>query len=422
MSTPRPLLAATLIVRDEAAALPRCLAALAGVVDEICVHDTGSLDDTVRLAREAGARVVQGYWNGNFSRARNEALAMTRATWALVVDADETLQADAATLRAYLAGQGGDPPASALDAITVQVVNTSADGTRADSAFGSVRIFRRSAVHYEGAVHEQPVRRDGRPARAGALPPEVVHVRHRGYAQAQEHRAKAERNLAIARAQLDELVASGSQDRERAARVLLDLGRSAKGAGRLQEAVDAFEALRELVDGGQVRAAGTALLAEILLQDGDLVEAVPVLAGDLRAMGADPRYCDWLRAQACARLGRHAEALDLVRGIDALVDPMGVDQGLGDVLQARVALALHAGHLEEAGDCLARAIAGHGPATGTVELLLELWAGREDELGALRAGLHRTGRGEHLPALVTTLRTAGAEGARVADRLAPLSV
>src|SRR5436309_592892 len=34
---PRPLLAAALIVRDEAAALPDCLASLAGVVDEIHV-------------------------------------------------------------------------------------------------------------------------------------------------------------------------------------------------------------------------------------------------------------------------------------------------------------------------------------------------------------------------------------------------
>ena len=60
------LLSACIIAKDESASLARCLASLAGLVDEVVVYDTGSADDTVAVAvavaaaEAAGARVVQG--------------------------------------------------------------------------------------------------------------------------------------------------------------------------------------------------------------------------------------------------------------------------------------------------------------------------------------------------------------------------
>ncbi len=422
MTRTRPLLAATLIVRDEAEALPGCLAALRGVVDEVCVYDTGSVDQTVMLARRAGARVLQGHWDGDFARARNAALAMTRATWALVVDADEVVRADAATLRAYLGGRVGKPAAGDLDCMTAHVVNTGADGRHEHGRLTSVRVFRTATVHYEGRVHELPARRDGSRPRAVDLPPTLLHLRHTGYATAGTVRAKAERNLSIAQSQLDDLVATGSEDRLRGARVLLDLGRSLLGVGRRQEAVEAFETLRALTgedpatvpgDARPLRAQATALLAQVLLDEGGLDEVVLVLEADLRACGASSRYCDWLRAQALGRLGARDEALELLRGVDVLVDPMGNHHGLAQVLQARTLHAVAAGRFEEAGEALAAAMAVHGAARGQAPLLLELWAGREDQLATTLADL--TGPAPtHLPALADQLRAAGGTGARVA--------
>ena len=46
--------------------LPASLAALGDAVDEVVVYDTGSSDRTVEIAREAGARVVLGYWDEHF--------------------------------------------------------------------------------------------------------------------------------------------------------------------------------------------------------------------------------------------------------------------------------------------------------------------------------------------------------------------
>jgi tetratricopeptide (TPR) repeat protein len=333
---------------------------------------------------------VQGHWDGDFGRARNAALGLTRATWALVVDADETLHADAGTLRAYLDGRLGTPPATTLDTLTVDVVNTTADGVTEHDSLTSVRIFRRGTVHYAGRVHELPVRIDGGPVRGVDVPRSLVHLRHAGYASADAVRAKCERNLAIAQAALDAMVADGTRDEEQAARVILDLGRSLMGLGRRQEAVDAFETLREMTaatragDPGGLpayRAQATALLAQVLLDEGGLDEAVLVLEADLRALGTDPRYCAWLRAQALGRLGHKDEALVLLRGVDALVDPVGNRLALGPVLLARTLLAVAQGRFDEAGEALADAVARHGASLDQVPMLLELWSGREDELG-----------------------------------------
>lgn len=58
-----PLLAAALIVKDEEAMLPECLAsldALRPLLSQICVYDTGSTDRTVKITRAAGAQVREG--------------------------------------------------------------------------------------------------------------------------------------------------------------------------------------------------------------------------------------------------------------------------------------------------------------------------------------------------------------------------
>lgn len=80
-----------MIVRDEEADLPACLESVKGVVDEICIVDTGSTDRTVAIAEGYGARVEHFTWCDDFSAARNVSLAMAQGGWILVLDADEIL-------------------------------------------------------------------------------------------------------------------------------------------------------------------------------------------------------------------------------------------------------------------------------------------------------------------------------------------
>ncbi|MFN9547960.1 MAG: glycosyltransferase [Cyanobacteriota bacterium] len=97
-----------MIVRDEADALAACLASVRGFVDEMVVVDTGSEDDTVAIARAAGAVVHHLPWPGDFAAARNAALRWVQGDWVLVLDGDERLRPEAiAPLRQAMAEPDG---------------------------------------------------------------------------------------------------------------------------------------------------------------------------------------------------------------------------------------------------------------------------------------------------------------------------
>jgi GT2 family glycosyltransferase len=85
---------ACLITKDEEANIATCLASLDGFADEIVIYDTGSTDATVSIARDLGATVIEGYWDDDFSRARNAALEHCSGEWIAWLDADETLVCD----------------------------------------------------------------------------------------------------------------------------------------------------------------------------------------------------------------------------------------------------------------------------------------------------------------------------------------
>ncbi|MCL1983387.1 MAG: glycosyltransferase family 2 protein [Clostridiales bacterium] len=77
------------IVKNEEGNILRSINSLKGAVDEIVVVDTGSTDDTVKVAQEAGARVGRFEWINDFSAARNYALDLVTGDIVFLLDADE---------------------------------------------------------------------------------------------------------------------------------------------------------------------------------------------------------------------------------------------------------------------------------------------------------------------------------------------
>jgi len=96
-------------VKNEAANLPRCLASISWA-DEVWVVDSQSTDGTVALAMAAGAKVAQFEFNGVWPKKKNWALENLPFSheWTLLLDADETLPAEAeAEVRAIVTSPGG---------------------------------------------------------------------------------------------------------------------------------------------------------------------------------------------------------------------------------------------------------------------------------------------------------------------------
>lgn len=85
-------ISACLIVKNEKDHIREVLESLSGF-DEIVVCDTGSIDNTVEIAREFTDKVFTDYvWNDNFAEARNYALSKCTGDWILSIDGDEILQ------------------------------------------------------------------------------------------------------------------------------------------------------------------------------------------------------------------------------------------------------------------------------------------------------------------------------------------
>src|SRR5690606_38332019 len=148
-----PILSVILITRDEAQRIERCLRSV-DFADEVVLVDSGSTDDTVALARAAGARgTVRADWPG-FGVQKTRARGLAVGDWVLSIDADEVVTPELrdSILAAIRAPGGAD---------VFQIRRRSCFNGR-PLRFGDwhgdrvLRLFRRGAARFTpDAVHER---------------------------------------------------------------------------------------------------------------------------------------------------------------------------------------------------------------------------------------------------------------------------
>jgi tetratricopeptide (TPR) repeat protein len=224
-----PRLTVALIVKNEEAFLDRCLASVRELASQIVVVDTGSTDRTVEIARAHGAEVHHFAWCDDFSAARNAMLEHVRGDWVLMLDADEELKAES---RARLLEEIKNDKVMAYRLPLEDV------GAEAEGCSYVPRLWRNApGLFFVGRVHEQifssiEVRR----AEWGldnALSQAVL--RHYGYsAEVTQARGKVERNLRLLQAAVQELPDEPN--------LLMNLGLELARSGRLEEALEQYEA------------------------------------------------------------------------------------------------------------------------------------------------------------------------------------
>lgn len=143
-----------MIVKNEEVMLRRCLDTVKDF-DEICILDTGSEDNTIKVAekfaREANlvhadkVKIYTDYqWEDDFAKARNKILERCKADWIVSIDADERLLTDPQDVMAEIEAAANE----GFGAIEIQLISD--DGK---CKLNFPRIFERAGARWKYPVH-----------------------------------------------------------------------------------------------------------------------------------------------------------------------------------------------------------------------------------------------------------------------------
>jgi glycosyltransferase involved in cell wall biosynthesis len=138
-----------MIVKNEERNLPRCLDSVQDLAGELIVVDTGSTDQTPRIAARHGAEVVRfDFASVDFAAARNRGIERASGRWILVLDADETLDRASAPEIERLVGLDENA------GYYLERHNHASDSASPTTDY-VVRLFPNRPYHrYRGRVHE----------------------------------------------------------------------------------------------------------------------------------------------------------------------------------------------------------------------------------------------------------------------------
>ncbi|HOM28849.1 MAG TPA: tetratricopeptide repeat protein [Deltaproteobacteria bacterium] len=371
-------LGAVMIVKNEELSLPGILSDIQGVVDEICIVDTGSTDRTVALAEAHGAHVHHFPWCDDFSAARNRSIEHAGSDYLIWLDADDRIDD---TDRTALSALKKRLRKERDRAYTLRVLGCSSDTP--DTLFHQTRIVpNRPGVRFEGRVHEQilpSLRRLGiRVEQTG------ITIRHTGYHDEQARITKARRNLDILRSEISDGMETANAHffmamacitlkeyeeclehihRARALRndedwlhfsftvsaeCLLRLGRPADAQAEIKSGLGLFPSSalltfslgRSYMEAGMYGEAATAFRkASTLPAIEDSYPSPPTL-GPLALV---------LCGNALEKAGKTAEAIETYRlALASGADPKAAHQALGMALLKRGDVQASLGHLREA--------------------------------------------------------------------------
>jgi glycosyltransferase involved in cell wall biosynthesis len=181
-----------LITYNEEHNLPRALASLEGVADEIVVVDSGSTDRTEEIVRKHGAALYFREWS-SYGEQKNFAAECAKNRWIFSMDADEELSSE---LQTSLLSWKNSPPKFTVYEVARKTWYLGAwinhSGWYPDF---QRRLYDREEARFSGIIHES-VRFVGPP---GRLNGDLLHYTVRSFA---EHRAKVEKYTQLAAQQL----------------------------------------------------------------------------------------------------------------------------------------------------------------------------------------------------------------------------
>jgi glycosyltransferase involved in cell wall biosynthesis len=167
------MLSAVIITKNESRMIGDCLKSL-DFVGEIIVVDTGNTDDTDKIAKSVGARVVTSHGT-DYSQFRIDGLRAAKFDWILYVDADERVTpALKAELLKVTQNQNFTCGAYAIPRTNIYLGRQMHYGGWGGESV--IRLFpKKCLVSWKNPLHEQPVFTGA----LGKLTGSLVHYSHR---------------------------------------------------------------------------------------------------------------------------------------------------------------------------------------------------------------------------------------------------
>ena len=187
-----------IIARNEADRIPLTIRSVRDWVDEVIVIDSGSEDETVRVAESLGARVAFNEWRG-YGPQKVFGEGLCRNDWLLNLDADEEVSPELAHSIQRLFRAGPDRAAYRLRILPLH--NFQMRGHAWTATQNPVRLYRKSKAGFKDSpVHDSVVVREGRTGTLRGM------VNHRSFRSLSHHVDKVN---SYSSAQAEELFARG---------------------------------------------------------------------------------------------------------------------------------------------------------------------------------------------------------------------
>jgi len=292
-----------MIVKNEERVIEECLASASPYFREVLIHDTGSTDKTIEIARQFGAVVTEGTWPDSFALARNQSMKGAQGKWIMWIDADDTVMS--ITGETIVNAVANAAPDVIGFVVPVRFLEEAGGGTQVDH----VKIFRNwPELAWEGRIHEQilPSLRAAAAARGirdgGQIVRLPVQVLHSGYDTSDAGQKKK-------RIRDEQLLRLDLADRPNHPFVLFNLGMTAHFTDEHEAAIDWLN--KSIAVSGPTEShlrKAYALAAGSYKKLGRLAEAADTLETGLATVSDDPELL-FLAAQLDAENGNKQRAI-----------------------------------------------------------------------------------------------------------------
>lgn len=171
-------ISAVIATKNEEQMLEQCLASL-DFVDEIVVVDTGSTDQTKKIAQKYGARIIEYLSGKNFSDWRNRELKESKGEWILYIDADERVTPELKSeIKSIILDDQSPASAYAIPRKNIILGKEFRHGGQWPDY--QKRLFKRHALlGWHGEVHEEPDFK----GELKHLKHPMIHIKHEDFTQ-----------------------------------------------------------------------------------------------------------------------------------------------------------------------------------------------------------------------------------------------